>query len=103
MLNVYLLNKEDVNGLFVSIGNRRLRIDRYGYLLWKKYKWSVTYSNFYPHRYENGRLIAFHRQLLGLHKTNEKIRFDNGNRFDCRIANLECRTIDFWLDPVDFP
>lgn len=64
-------------------------VDACGYELWKKYKWIWSYTNPYPHRYEEGRLIPFWKNMLGLVGTRESVRYVNGDRFDCRLANLE--------------
>ena len=108
MIETWLLTKQDVEGFFVDIavssggfeGRRQVRVDRYGYLLWQEYKWNITYQNWFAHRFEDGKLIAFHRQLLNLHGSSEVVRFDNGNMLDCRIINLNTRSKDWVIDPL---
>lgn len=89
------INEEDIKGFYVNVGDRRVRIDKYGIDLYKKYKWIINYSYYYPHRWDcNHNLIAFHREILQLHNTSNVVKFINGNSLDCRLANLECSV--FW-------
>lgn len=97
----YILESSDLNGIPIQIGNKHVILDRYGVILFNEYKWYITFTNWYLHRWEpntSGKLVAFHRQLLGLHDTNEHVKFANGNRLDCRIVNLRTRLRSYYID-----
>jgi hypothetical protein len=96
-----ILSEEDLKGIMVNAGNRQVIICKYGLALFNRYKWSITYANYFLHRQEGGRIIPFHRELLGLHKSNKIIKFRNGNRLDCRLYNL--RTIEVKKELGRFP
>lgn len=97
MNTVCILSIEDIRGIPVTVDGRSMLVDWLGYNLWRKYKWSSTITHILPHRYENGRVILFYRELLQLQGTREIVRFRNGNKFDCRLANLETRSLHWYF------
>lgn len=98
MITACTLNQEDFKGIPVSVGDRPMLVDNLGYNLWRKYKWSVTCTNLFPHRHEKGKVIPFHRELLQLQGTRDVITFRNGNKFDCRLANLDTKSLHWYYD-----
>lgn len=68
-------------------------VDACGYELWKKHKWTWSYGNFFPHRREEGKVIPFWKDMLGLVGTREPVMYMNGDKFDCRLANLQTRSL----------
>lgn len=89
MKTLCILSDEDLEGRLVKIGDRLMIVDACGYELWKKHKWVWTYRDNFPHRYEEGKIVPFWKDMLGLVGTRERVRYMNGDSFDCRLANLE--------------
>lgn len=97
MKTICILTDSDLEGRLVRIGDRLMVVDACGYELWKKYKWRWNYSNSFPHRCEKGKVIPFWKDMLGLVGTRAHIKYVNGDKYDCRLANLETPSLVHYL------
>jgi hypothetical protein len=97
---VYVLDEEHLKGMWVDVGDRRIRLCKFGLDLFVKYRWKITFDNYFLHRHEKVpyrsgvryAVVPFHRELLGLYRSDEQVWFRNGDKFDYRLCNLYTRT-----------
>jgi|SRR5271165_6852944 len=96
MITTIYLDEEHLKGMLVNAGDRRVRICKHGLSLFDSCKWYITYSNYYLHfQMGRGKIIPFHRVLLELYRSDEIVKFRNGNTLDSRLCNLVTRSIRY--------